>query len=86
MTIVDKLNGWLRPRPKPGPTPVPVPAEKPSLGKYVQIWRLLQQIPVAKLFPAVVSVSGVVFLAISGLIAWLVVLAAFVFKLFKIAV
>lgn len=84
MNIVDKLNGLFRPRPKPTPQPVPEPAA-PSVGKYLQIWRLLQQIPVTKLFPAVVSVSGVVFLAISGLIAWLVVFAAFVIRLFKIA-
>lgn len=56
----------------------------PGLAKYLQIWQLLSKIQVQKLWPAVLSVSGVVFFAISGLIAWVVIMMAFICKLFKI--
>lgn len=83
MKLLNNLKNWLKPKPAPPLDSVPVPAA-PNLAKYLQIWQLLKKIPVQKMLPAVVSVSGVVFLAISGLIAWLVILCVFVLRLFKI--
>ena len=86
MKIIDNLRNWLKPKPAPAPTPAPVPVpQPPTLAKYLQAWQLLKNIQVHRLLPAALSVSAVVFLAISGFIAWLVVVCAFVIRLFKIA-
>lgn len=54
-----------------------------GLPKYLQAWNLLRKIQIKKLFPAVVSVSTVVFFAISGVLAWAVLFGSFICKLFK---
>ncbi|NDD52622.1 hypothetical protein EBZ39_01870 [bacterium] len=82
---------WPHPKPKPEP-PVPVP-EPPvpapddgTLGitDYWKLWQHIKQIPIKKLFPAVTATSAVLFFAISGVLAWLVVLGAFIVNLFKL--
>lgn len=79
------LNDWW-PKKTPDPSPAS-PEDDGTLGlpKYLQAWRTLRDIPIKKLFPAVVSVSAVVFFAISGVLAWLVLICSFVVKLFKTA-
>lgn len=80
------LDDWLRRKKQPDTDPVvPEDAGTLKLPKYLQAWNILRNIPIKKLFPAVLSVSTVVFFAISGLLAWLVLICSFVVKLFKIA-
>lgn len=81
MTVRD----WLKPKPAPEAPKAPDNDGTLNLPGYLKLWSLLRTLPIKKLFPAVVSVSTVVFLAISGLIAWFVLLCSFVVKLFKIA-
>lgn len=77
---------WPHRKEKPDTDPVdPKDAGTLGLPKYLQAWNILRNIPIKKLFPAVLSVSTVVFFAISGLLAWLVLICSFVAKLFKIA-
>lgn len=77
---------WLQRKEKPDTDPVD-PEDDGTLGplKYLQAWNTLRNIPIKKLFPAALSVSTVVFFAVSGLLAWLVLICSFVAKLFKIA-
>lgn len=75
------ISDWWRSddkKPKPDDNDTTV-----SIPKYVQAWNLLRKIPVEKLGPAVLSVSTVIFFAISGVLAWLVLFGAFVCQLFK---
>lgn len=73
-------SGWLRPKPKPD---VP-PDSTPGLTTYFQAWQKLKQIPIKKLFPGVTAVGAVVFFAISGVLAWLVLFVSFIVNLFKL--
>lgn len=87
MSFIDTLNNLLRRKPKPvpePPKPAPAPVPEPGLKTYLKIWERLRKIPITQLFPAVTSVSAVVFFAISGVLAWLVIFCAFVLRLFKI--
>jgi hypothetical protein len=72
-----------KPAPAPAPTPEPTPEPKPS-PKYLRALWALRDIPLSKLFPLVFTVPVVVFLALSGLFAWLVVLASFAVRLFQV--
>lgn len=72
------MNAWLnkiwRPKPKPAPAPEPAPEPKPlSTLDYIRAWKVFKQIPVHKLAPAISATAVVVFLAISGLLAWIAV-------------
>lgn len=83
--LLDKLNNWLwrkkkptapEPAPKPAPT---TPPRQPNVVDYVKAWRLLKEIPFHKL-GRVIGLSGViVFFAISGVLAWVSLLAKFMF-------
>lgn len=81
---LDRLNELLWRKKKPtsvDPVPVPSPAPAPGAFDYLKAWRLLKAIPLQKL-GRVVSLSAViVFFAVSGVVAWLVVLAKFAFTL-----
>jgi len=84
--ILGGLVDWFKPKPKPAPGPTPVPEPEPTkpagpLG-YIRAWQLFKTIPVHKLFPALTATSVVVFLAISGALAWLVVFVRFMLHLF----
>jgi hypothetical protein len=80
MTDTKRIWPWT-PKPAPEPTPEPTPKPAPS-PKYLKALWALKDIPLAKLFPLVFTVPVVVFLALSGLVAWLVVFASFVTHLF----
>jgi hypothetical protein len=68
--------------PKPKPAPKPDSAPKPmSTLDYIKAWKLLKSIPIHKLGPAVGSVGLVLFLAISGLIAWITVIMRFMLEI-----
>lgn len=80
-----KLREWFKPKPKAPEAPkAPDNDGTLNLPGYLKLWSLLRTLPIKKLFPAVVSVSTVIFLAISGLVAWLVLVSSFVFRLFTI--
>lgn len=85
--MTDRLRIWpFPPRPKPDPAPAPAPAPEPTpeaRPKYLRALWALKQIPFSRLFPLVFTVPFVVFLAISGLIAWVVVAASFITHLFR---
>jgi hypothetical protein len=75
-------------RKKPDVPPTPAPAPDPgtlSGPQWLKAWATLRQIPIKKLFPAVTSVGVVVFLALSGLLAWVVLVLSFIVRLFKLA-
>lgn len=80
--LLDKLTGWIWKKkkadvPQPAPAPVPEPPRQPNMVDYVKAWRLLKEIPFHKL-GRVVSLSGVIiFFAISGVLAWLSLVARF---------
>jgi hypothetical protein len=83
------LDLWWRKNPKPAPAPN-TPDATPDSGtlsgpQWLKAWAALRKIPIKQLFPAVTSVSVVVFLAISGLLAWVVVFLSFIVRLFKLA-
>jgi hypothetical protein len=80
MTDTKRIWPWT-PKPAPEPTPEPTPKPAPS-PKYLKALWALKDIPLSKLFPLVFTVPVVVFLALSGLVAWLVVFASFVTHLF----
>jgi len=81
MKIVDWLVKLSKPAPGPELKPAPNAA---SIFKYIELARRLHSIPFKKLFPAVVSVSSVLFFAISGFVAWLVVFLALAVQLFRV--
>lgn len=83
--IIDKVNGLFRPKPAPATTPTTPEVPEPALSspKYLKAWLLLHKIPVQKLMPAITLTSGIVFLAISGLVAWLALFVAFFVGIFK---
>lgn len=74
-TLLDRLRRLL-PKPAPTPTPpapTPEPAPTPDAPppSYLRAWLALRNIPVQKLGPLLVTVPVIVFLAISGAVAWL---------------
>jgi hypothetical protein len=82
MADTKRIWPWTpKPAPEPAPEPTPKPAPAPS-PKYLKALWALKDIPLSKLFPLVFTVPVVVFLALSGLVAWLVVFASFVTHLF----
>jgi hypothetical protein len=78
--MTNRFWPWNKPE-KPDTAP---DAPPPGLVKYIQAWQKLKEIPIQKLWPAVTSMSAIVFLAISGLIAWVVLFIAFIVNLFKL--
>ena len=79
--LLDTLRDKLWPKPVPGPAPLPTPNKPVSPLDYVKAWQLFKSIPIHQLAPAVCSVSVVLFLAISGLLAWIVVILRFMFEI-----
>jgi hypothetical protein len=82
-SLFDNLRDKIWPRPKPAPTPAPTPEPAPPLSTldYIRAWKVFKNIPIHKLAPAVLSTSFVLFLAISGLIAWITVILRFMLEI-----
>lgn len=80
------LDLWKRKTPEPAPTPAE-PNEPGTLSgpQWLKAWATLRKIPIKKMLPAITSVGVVVFLALSGLLAWVVVVLSFIVRLFKVA-
>lgn len=76
--LIDRLNRWLKPQPKPAPPkpapPKPAPVAKPGVIDYLKAWKTLQSVPVDKLGALAVLIPAIVFLAVSGLVAWAAIL------------
>jgi hypothetical protein len=79
---MSRINWPWQPKPKPVPPPDVTP-DKPA-PQWLRAWLLFRKIPVQKLFPALTLTSFVVFLALSGLLAWIVVILAFAVQLFRV--
>lgn len=81
--LLDKLNELLGRKkkpdtPEPTPTPAPVsPPSPPNIVDYVKAWRRLKEIPFHKLGRAIGLSGVIVFFAISGVLAWVSLLAKF---------
>jgi hypothetical protein len=84
MALIDTF--WPRPKPKPVPQPDPTPDNTVSPAKWLQAWALFRKIPVQELLPVFTLVPVLVFFAVSGLLAWTVVLLAFMARLLKVLV
>lgn len=83
-SLLDRLRGLLKPAPPPAPTPAPVPDQPPGPIPYLRVWALLRSVNFKELWPVLVSVPVLVFFALSGLVAWLVVAARFVVSLWRV--
>jgi len=70
-----------KPQPAPAPTPVPPMPVNPGLVDYLKAWKLFNAANFAKLGPAVGLSLLTLFFAISGLLAWVVVILKFVLTL-----
>ncbi|WP_353208340.1 hypothetical protein [Sphingorhabdus sp.] len=80
--LLDTLRGKIWPTPKPTPNPAPITPTKPlSTLDYIRAWKLLKDIPIHKLGPAACSIGFVLFLAISGLFAWIAVILRFMLNI-----
>jgi hypothetical protein len=82
MGLLDELRKKLGlDKKKPQPTPEPKPAPELGALDYLKILNLLKGVPLGKLGGTFGLSVVIVFFAISGLLAWLVVFSRFVFSL-----
>lgn len=91
MKLNERLRGWLdaltpKPKPpvsKPDPQPDKPQPSKPVSALYVlwQLWR--QKIDPSMLTPLLVAAPAVVFLAASGLLAWVALLLGFFWRFLR---
>jgi hypothetical protein len=72
MSLRDRIWPW---GPKPAPTPAPAPAPTPpGVVDYLKAWKTLRGVPVEKLGALAALIPIIVFMAVSGLIAWTAIL------------
>ena len=74
--LLDMLRGLLD-KPKPTDDKDP-PAPAPESVPYMRVWLLLRKIDIKQLWPVIFSVPLLVFFALSGAIAWFVILIRFI--------
>jgi hypothetical protein len=68
--LIEKIWPW-RPNPTPTPAPNPEPAPvSPGVIDYLKTWKTLQGVPVEKLGSLAVLIPIIVFLSVSGMVAW----------------
>lgn len=78
------LNWPVFPRPKPKPTPEPEPAPKDPNGLlWLKIGLLLRKIPAKQALAGLITVPVLVFFAVSGFIAWLVLAVKFIVGIYN---
>lgn len=86
-TLLDRLNELLGRKKKPDVAPQPLspepvtPPKQPGAIDYLKAWRLLKDIPFEKLGRVVSLSAVVVFFAVSGVLAWLLVFIKFLVQL-----
>ena len=78
---LDNKKPEPAPVPRPAPAPTPAPKTTPGLVGYLKAWKLFNAANFAKLGPAVGLSLLTLFFAISGLLAWIVVILRFVITL-----
>ena len=76
--LIDNIWPW-RPNPTPTPTPAPKPKPEPApvppgVIDYLKAWKTLQGVPVEQLGSLAVLIPVIVFLSISGMVAWAAIL------------
>ena len=79
------INWPFFPRPKPTPEPSPEPAPNDRDGVlWLKIGLLLRKIPVKRALAGLITVPVLLFFAVSGLIAWLVLVIKFVVGIYNV--
>ena len=85
LDAIKKKLGLDKKKPEPVPSPAPAPAlppkTTPGLVGYLKAWKLFNASNFAKLGPAVGLSLLTLFFAISGLLAWVVVILRFILTL-----
>lgn len=78
------LDGWLNRKPKVPPTS-PIPdGSTLTTRELMKILQILKQTPLKDVAPAVIATGCVVFFAISGILAWIVLVFGFMWSLFSL--
>lgn len=72
MSLRDKIWPW-GPKPDTAPDTPPKPAP-PGMIDYLKAWKTLQGVPVEKLGALAALIPFIVFMAVSGFIAWTAIL------------
>ena len=86
MPLLDNIWPW-RPKPTPGPTPPPTPEPvPPGVIDYIKAWKTLQGVPVEKLGSLAVLIPVIVFLAVSGMVAWAALLLGLFLRILWLAI
>jgi hypothetical protein len=77
--MIKKALGIDTKKPEPVPAPAP-PPKPPNAIDYLRAWNLFKKIPFEKLGSVALLTAIIVFLAISGLLAWISLALRFVFS------
>lgn len=78
--LLDKLGGlWKKPTPLQPDAPT-----TPDSIPWVRVGVILRSIPFKKLLPAFFAVPTLVFFALSGLVAWVMLLLRFAVNIFNL--
>jgi len=80
--ILDRVTNWWKKDPKPAPVPTPEPDVKAI--PWLRVGLILRSIPFSKLKPLFISVPAIVFFALSGVIAWVMLVLKFAVGIFKL--
>lgn len=84
--LIDNIWPW-RPKPTPTPTPKPEPAPvPPGVVDYLKAWKTLQGVPVEKLGPLVLLIPTIIFLAVSGMVAWAAILTGLFLRILWVVI
>lgn len=84
--LIDNIWPWRpnpTPTPKPKPEPAPVP---PGVIDYLKAWKTLQGVPVEKLGSLVLLIPAIIFLAISGMVAWAAILTGLFLRILWVVI
>jgi hypothetical protein len=80
--ILDRWRDWFKKDTKPAPVPTPAPDVKAI--PWLRVGLILKSIPFSKLKPLFISVPAIVFFALSGLVAWIMLFLKFAVGIFKL--
>jgi hypothetical protein len=88
MTDEQRKSGgwldWLNRKPKVDPAP-PIPdGSTLNTRQWLQILQILKKTPLKDVAPAVIATGLVVFFAISGILAWIVLVFGFMWSFFSL--
>jgi hypothetical protein len=83
-TLFDRLRKLLGKPDTPQPTPTPDTTPDAPQPSYLKVLLALRGIPVQQLGPLLFTVPVIVFLAISGVVAWLAIGLGVVVRLLRV--